>query len=323
VNIYFRDNSMSDFFVVIIFIVFLLISGCASQENSDTTTQPDWVIGSSQKYNAAQYYLGKGQAPALDVATKNARIALVDSLPDLTGNTPLAALDTFVQQAEVMDVWHDNETRQHHVLVVLERTAITDMLREQLTMLDARTRQLIDSATQGMAPLLQIKAIHDALATQQPRADLLRALRVLGVDVLADAAVWSVIEMQVHLKSLLSSIDVAPRVSADSQLGSAVVRALDAAGYLSKRAQPSYVLNTTLQRSGMKWEQGRFVENGTLSVELIDRQQQVVGKAQWPLRAQAWERAMLEKELMNEVTNTLREEMAETVLGLQAKQEQE
>jgi len=318
VNIYFRDNSVSDFFVVIIFIVFLLVSGCASQENSDTTIQPDWVIGSSQKYNAAQYYLGKGQAPALDVATKNARIALVDSLPDLTGNAPLAALDTLVQQTEVMDVWHDNEIRQHHVLVVLERTAITDMLREQLTMLDARTRQLIDSATQGMAPLLQIKAIHDALATQQPRADLLRALRVLGVDVLADAAVWSVIEMQVHLKSLLSSIDVAPRVSADSQLGSAVVRALDAAGYLSKRAQPSYVLNTTLQRSGMKWEQGRFVENGTLSVELIDRQQQVVGKAQWPLRAQAWERAMLEKELMNEVTNTLREEMTETVLGLQA-----
>ena len=317
-NIYFRDNSVSDFFVVIIFIVFLLVSGCASQENSDTTIQPDWVIGSSQKYNAAQYYLGKGQAPALDVATKNARIALVDSLPDLTGNAPLAALDTLVQQTEVMDVWHDNEIRQHHVLVVLERTAITDMLREQLTMLDARTRQLIDSATQGMAPLLQIKAIHDALATQQPRADLLRALRVLGVDVLADAAVWSVIEMQVHLKSLLSSIDVAPRVSADSQLGSAVVRALDAAGYLSKRAQPSYVLNTTLQRSGMKWEQGRFVENGTLSVELIDRQQQVVGKAQWPLRAQAWERAMLEKELMNEVTNTLREEMTETVLGLQA-----
>jgi len=319
VNIDFRDNSVSDFLVVIILIVFLLISGCASQENADTTIQPDWVIGSSQKYTAAQYYLGKGQAPTLDVATKNARIALADLLPDLTGNAPLAALDTLVQQAEVMDVWRDNETRQHHALVVLERAAITDALREQLTMLDARTRQLIDSATQGMAPLLQIKATHDALATQQPRADLLRALRVLGVDVLADTTVWSVIEMQVHLKSLLSSIDVAPRMSADSQLGSAVARALDAAGYLSKRTQPSYVLNTTLQRSGMKWEQGRFVENGMLSVELLDRQQQVVGKAQWPLRAQAWERAMLEKELMNEVTNTLREEMAETVLGLQVK----
>jgi hypothetical protein len=305
--------------VISVFLsVAMLLIACAPQAKFNASTQPDWINGHSQKFTTAHYFVGKGQAAALDVAAKRARAALAESLPGLAANVSSTALDELVQQAEVVDAWRDVKTRQHYALVVLEHAAATNMLRQQLAVLDTKTRQLIESATQGVSPLLQIRATHDALATQQTRADLLLALQSLGVDASADSAVWSITEMQVHLKSLLSSIDVAPRTEGNRQLGSAVVRGLDAAGYLSTRAQPSYVLKTTLQRSGMKWEQGRFTESGMLSVQLLDRQQQVVGKAQWPLKAQAEERMMLEKHLMNEVTNTLREQLAETVLGLTA-----
>lgn len=304
--------------LLVMALALLLMTGCAPQTRFDANVQPEWVNGVSQKYATAQYFVGKGEAAALDVAAKNAREALADALPEQIGNMSTAVRDKLVQQAEVVDAWQDNNARQHYALVVLEHTAAARSLRTQLARLDANTQRLIKAATQGTDPLKQIHSTHDALATQQLRADLLLALRTLGEEATADDKVWSITEMQAHLQSLLSSIDIAPRTHGDSQLGSAVVRGLDAAGYLSKRAQPHYLLSTTLQRAGMKWEQGRFVEQGTLSVKLLNQQQEVVGKAQWPLRAQAEERAMLDKEMMNEVTNTLREQMAETVLGLTA-----
>lgn len=299
-------------------LVVSLVVGCAPQTRFDASVQPDWVTGSSQKYAGPGYFVGKGEAAALDVAAKNAREALADTLSTQTGDLLPTVLDELAQKAEVVDAWQDDNTSQHYALVVLKRATAPRLLRARLAKLDAETQQFIKAATQGTDPLQQIRSTHDALATQPVRADLLLALQSLDEAAKADSTVWSTTEMQTHLKSLLSSIDVAPRTHGDSQLGSAVVRGLDAAGYLSKRAQPQYVLSTTLQRSGMKWEQGRFVEQGTLSVELLNQQQKVVGKAQWPLTAQAEERTMLDKEMMNEVTNTLREQMAETVLGLTA-----
>ncbi len=315
-NIHFLKSSLNHFFVLAMLFTALLVSGCSPLPQFDASAKPDWVDGSSQRFTSDRFFVGKAHAAELDVAATKARNALAKTLSELTQNMSSAALDKLVQQAEIVDAWQDSKARQHYAFVVLARSAAADMLRQQLAALDKKTRQFIDSATQGMDPLLQIRAIHDALATQQPRADLLLALQTLGVDASADDAVWSVIEMQVHLKSLLSSIDVAPRVNGDRHLGSAVVRGLDAAGYLSKRARPSYVLKTTLQRSGMKWEGGHFTESGMLRVELLARQQRVVGKAQWPLKVQARERLMLEKELMGEVSNTLRDQMAKTVLGL-------
>ena len=297
----------------------LLLVGCTPQVRYDANVQPGWVTGASEKYPAARYFVGKGNASALDVAAKKARGALLDSMPEPVGNMPSAVLDELVQQAEVVDAWQDTNTRQHYALVVLAHTAAARVLREQLSELDANTRQFIKAATQGTDPLQQIQFMHNALATQQTRTDLLLALQTLGVETSKDPGVWSIIEMQTHLKSLLSSIDVAPRTNGDSQLASAVVRGLDAAGYLSKRAQAHYVLNASLQRSGMKWEQGRFVEQGTLRVELLNQQQKVVGKAQWPLKAQAEQRLMLDKEMMREVANTLHKQLAEKVLGLTAK----
>ncbi len=297
----------------------LLLAGCAPQTRFDVSMQPDWVSGTSQKYPAENYFVGKGKASALDVAAKNAREDMAETLPSLTGSAPSMALEQLVQQAEVVDAWQDKQARQHYALVVLEHATATHMLRTQLGELDARTRQLIKAATQGIDPLQKIHATHDALATEKVRDDLLFALQTLGVDASADAAVWSIAEMQVHLKSLLSNIDVAPRTHGDAQLGSAVVRGLDAAGFLARRTQADYVLKTVLQRSGTKWEQGRFVEQASLNVELLNQQQKVVSRAQWPLSAQATERALLEKEMMNEVASTLRDQLAETVLGLPAK----
>ncbi|HEC19765.1 MAG TPA: hypothetical protein ENI97_10540 [Gammaproteobacteria bacterium] len=297
-------------------MIALVLGACAPQPRFDASAKPEWVDGSSRKFTSDRYFIGKGHAAALDVAAKNARDALLETLPGITEALSPPVMENLQQQIDVVDAWQDKETRQHYALVVLEHTATADMLHKQLTELDSKTRQLIKIATQDVDPLVKIRATHDALATHQTRADLLLALQSLGQEARADDGVWSITEMQVHLKSLLEGIAIAPRTNGDALLGSAVVRALDDAGYLSKRAQPDYVLNTSLQRSGMKWEQGRFVEKGTLRVELLNQQQQVVGRAQWPITVQAQERVMLEKQLMGEVANTLREQLAGTVLGV-------
>jgi len=299
-------------------LVPIVLMACAPQSTFDVSAQPSWVTGTSQKYAATQYFVGKGRSSALDVAAKNARVALMKTLPELSSSQSSASLSKLSENAEVVDAWFDKTNREHYALVVVERSSAIQLLHQQLADLNGKTQEFIRSATQGGDPLLQIRATHEALATQPQRADLRLALQTLGDNAAADDSVWSVTELQVHLKSLLSSIDVRPLASDDRQLDSAIVRGLDAAGYLSKRSEPSFELKTTLQRSGMKWEQGWFTEHGTLSVELLDRQQQVVGKAQWPLRAQALERAMLDKEFMGELTTTLREQLAETVLGLTA-----
>lgn len=296
-------------------LVPIVLIACVSQTKLGVSTQPEWVVGNSQEYAATQYFVGKGRASALDVAAKNARNALLDSLPELSSQSSSALLDTLGQNAEVVDAWFDEESQLHFALVVVERAAAIQALQQQLANLNNQTQQFIRTSTQGVDPLSQIRATHEALATQPQRADLVLALQTLGDDVTADESVWSVIELQVHLKSLLSSIDVRPLASVNRQLDSAVVRGLDAAGYLSKRANPSFELKTSLQRSGMKWEQGWFTELGTLSVELLDSNQQVRAKAQWPLRVQTQERAMLDKELMGLVEGTLESEFANTVMS--------
>ena len=302
-------------FRIIFLLLFSLLIACAPQPRIDLSIQPEWVIGSSQKFAATHYFVGKGRASALDVAAKNARAALMESLPELSSQQSSAALSKLSQNAEVVDAWFDKTKQEHFALVVVERSAATQLLRQQLADLNSMTRQFIRSATQGSNPLLQIRATHEALATQAQRTDLSLALQTLGDNAAADDSVWSVTELQVHLKSLLGNIDVRPLVSDNRQLDSAVVRGLDAAGYLSKRMEPSFELQTSLQRSGMKWEQGWFTEQGTLFVELIDGTKQVQAKAQWPLKAQARERIMLDKAFMGMVKSTLEAEFADTVMG--------
>jgi len=309
----------------IFLLLCVVLVGCAPLAKFDAAVQPEWVSGISQKYPKSVFFVAKSRASALDVAAKNARNALADSLPEASARSASGALPSalaaLTQNAEVVDAWFDKDSQLHYALVAVERAAAKQVLQQQLAELNTRTARFVRTATQEADPLLQISAIREALGTQPQRADLLLALQTLGGNAAADVSVWSIIEMQVHLKSLLSSIDVRPRTGADRQLNSAVVRGLDAAGYLSTRMTPSFELKTTLQRSGMKWEQGWFTEQGILFVELLDRNNQLRAKAQWPLRAKTQERAMLEKELMGEVTNVLSEQLAETVLGLiQAKE---
>lgn len=301
-----------------VLLISILLIACAPQAKFDVLAQPEWVSGVSQKYVATRYFVGKGRAGALDVAAKNARNALVKTLPELSSQQSSESLTKLSQNAEVVDAWFDEKSQLHFALVAVERSAAIQVLQQQLTDLNAKAQQFIRSATQGGDPLLQIRATHEALATQPQRADLILALQTLGDNATADASVWSVTELQVHLKSLLGSIDVRPLAGVNRQLDSAVVRGLDAAGYLSKRSAPSFELKTTLQRSGMKWEQGWFTEQGTLFVELLDSNKQVRAKAQWPLRAQTQERAMLDKELMGMVKGTLETEFAGTVMGFVA-----
>jgi len=294
---------------------------CAPQAKFDLSVQPEWVTGVSQQYAATEYFVGKGRASALDVEAKNARDALAKTLPELSAQSSSASLIGLSQNAEVVDAWFDKINQQHYALVVVERSAAIQRLRQQLAELDAKTLQRIRVATEGVDPLLQIRATHEALASQPQRADLLSALQSLGEDASADASVWSITELQVHLKSLLSSIDVRPLTGPNRQLDSAVARSLDAAGYLSKRSMPSFELKTTLQRSGMKWEQGWFTEQGTLFVELLDNNKQIRARAQWPLKVQSQERVMLDKALMGMVQDTLETEFSNTMMGLVAEAE--
>lgn len=298
-----------------ILIIPIALLGCAPKAKFDVSVQPAWVTGASQQYALTQYFVGKAHASALDVAAKNARTALAETLPELSSQQSSTSLSQLSQTAEVVDAWFDKTNQKHYALVVLERAAAIKLLRQQLTSVNAETQQWIRSATQGLDPIAQIQATHKALASQPQRADLLLALQTLGDNATADASVWSVTELQVHLKSLLSNIDVRPLASVNRQLDSAVVRGLEAAGYLSTRSAASFELKTSLRRSGMKWEQGRFTEHGTLFVELIDGNQQVRSKAEWPLKAHAHERALLEKELMGMVKTTLETEFANTVMG--------
>lgn len=307
------------FISVNLLLISILLMACAPQTKLDVSTQPAWVVGVSEKYPATQYFVGKGRSSALDVAAKNARTSLTKTLSELSSSEASAALGKLSENAEVVDAWYDKTGQEHYALVVIERSAAIELLRQQLSELNDKTQQYIRSATQRDDPLLQIRATHEALATQPQRAELRLALKTLGDDAEADASVWSVTELQVHLKSLLSSIDVRPLASDNRQLGSAIARGLDAAGYLSKRSEPSFELKTTLQRSGMKWEQGRFTEHGTLFVELLDSNKQVRAKAQWPLTAQSHERTMLEKELMGMVESTLGTEFGDTVMGFVTK----
>ncbi|MBL1276185.1 MAG: hypothetical protein COB30_008860 [Ectothiorhodospiraceae bacterium] len=302
-----------------------LLIGCSPRVKFDAERQPEWVTGASEKYTTARYFVGKGNANSLALAAEDARAALAKTLPGLPAPDPSltepsqktsTAYASLVQSAKVVDAWHDKTAQQHFALVVIERGSTVAVLQQQLTELDDKTKQLITAATQGSDYFLKIRSTHAALNTQQQRADLLLALRTLGNDTKADDAIWSKIELQVHLKSLLSSIDVKPRNGKDRQLNSAVVRGLDAAGYLSTGMTASLELKTTLERSGMKWQQGWFREQGTLFVELLDQNNQVRGKAQWPLDIKTQERAMLNKEFMGEVTNILREQLGDTVLGV-------
>lgn len=63
--------------------------------------------------------------------------------------------------------------------------------------------------------MAKIAATRQALAAHDQRTDLLLTLASLNSSPERDASVWSVLELQTHLKSLMSSIDVWPQAGED------------------------------------------------------------------------------------------------------------
>jgi hypothetical protein len=298
----------------ILVVLLGVLTGCAPRAQFDASRAPDWVTASSGRFSAERYFQGQGEAAELDAAVAAARQALVQAVT-ISATSPSTALEQLAEQAEVVDLWRDPDTLIHHVLVVLERPRVADILHQQLAQLAQQGTQHLAAATELTDPLLQIAATRQALALQERRADVLQALAALGEAAPENLDAWSVTELQAHLKSLLGSIDIRPQVTDGSAIEPALRESLNAAGMLSRGPQSDYVLKSSLQRSALAWKQGWFTRQGMLHVELVDQQGQVRGAAQWPLRAQAGEREQVDQQMLGLVEQTLKEELRETVLG--------
>ncbi len=319
-----------------------LLTACASMDQGPDAP-PDWVVGKSSQFPASQYLLGRGQAAQRDVATDRARADLAKNIEvqveaqsrdtvsarRRTENGKVAG-ETFSESASrdivtrtrqvlrgarVSDAWQDPRSGDFHVLVTLNRAQAARRLRDEISLLDDRTRAAIERARQVDDLLQKIAAAQRAVDAQRQRNDLQRVLRVVALGGQGVPPRWKLADLEAELLDLQSRLKI--RVQADDgALASVVAAGLTAAGFMTGSEEEAlYTLQARFSAGPVERREGWYWLRGNLVLTLVDRGDNIRGEASWPLKVSAQERGLLPQRLMQLIDRTLEDELKAVILG--------
>lgn len=327
---------------LMLLILLGLLAACASTEQGPDS-QPDWVSGKSGQFPASQYLVGRGQAAQRDAATDRARADLAKNIEVLvvaqSRDTVSAqrqtqdgkvAGETFseaasrdivtrtrqvIRGARVSDTWQNPRSGDFHVLATLNRAQAARRLRDEISLLDDRTRAAVERARQVDDLLQKIATAQRAVDAQRQRNELQRVLRVVALGGQGVPPKWNLADLQAELLDLQSRLKI--RVQADDgALASVVAAGLTAAGFMTGSEEESlYTLQARFSAGPVERREGWYWLRGNLVLTLVDRGDNVRGVARWPLKVSAQEKALLQQRLMQLIDRTLEDELKAVILG--------
>jgi len=168
---------------------------------------PDWVNGPSKKYPAAIYLTGVGYADTRQAAEDRAYAAIskifaaeIDSKTqewekylqtDAKGRTEdsrqinieqatKVSTKKVLENVTIAETWLDESKAIYYVLAVMDRQHAASALRDRITSLDLKVKELLKQAKQGDRKLQTVRALHSAVANLLLREAYNTELRVVN-----------------------------------------------------------------------------------------------------------------------------------------------
>lgn len=327
-----------------ILALILLLAGCAT-----ASSRPDWVDGTSKRYDNVRYLIGRGEGSTQEDAKNRARadlaktfeVAIHDESEDVQSYRVVSAnkgnvaehenqirralstrTDQIVSGIQIADLWEDPVTKTQYALAVLPRAQAATGLRQQIAELDDATQSYIAQAQRAPDLFARIGAASEALAMQQEREGYQRSLIVVDPSGRGVEPVWNTAKLAADLAGLLKRVRIAPHVvnSSLDGLDDALAGGLAAAGFSVQRTEDAaYTLDGTLDVADLGRKEGWYWVNGTLEIKLTDHSTgRVVGTHRWNIKAAGTDPLLARQRAMADVARILKRETRSTLLGFAA-----
>ncbi len=319
-----------------------IISGCASKGS----VQPDWINGNSSKYPPAKYLSGKGQDKYQAVARDRARadlakvfeVRIQEQSEDSTrsnrqtanGKTNLkleasasrnisTRTDQIISGIEIAETWQDRASKQFHVLAVLDRMKVGQILRDNINQLDDVTSQAIRRARQSDNLLRKIGLAHTALQAQLEREIYNKQLKIVDYSGRGLSSPFNLATLASDRDALLKRLTIRTRVSADpiGGLNDILKAAVSAAGFTPvSDGKAGYILDAKLVLNESKDAQGWYWQRGTLEINLIQaNSQQAQGSKRWNIKESSQNHAISKKRVRDRIDKILKNELGKTIIS--------
>jgi hypothetical protein len=323
----------------VFFLMFSLLSGCASQP-----AVPDWVAGDSAKYKSEHYLIGRGQAATQEEAKDRARadvakvfqVAVVVSSEDIQSSKSDGSgamkfdeqvsrqistrTDKIISGIQIAELWKDPANGSYHVLAVLPRLQAANSLRQQIGELDNSTRNYIEQSRKDDDPFMKIAAASHALEAQQEREALQKNLQVVDVTGRGIEPQWNSAKLTSDLSELLKRVSIAPRVSTDAPAGvtEIVAGALAQAGFiLDTSDHPQFVLQARMNLNDLGLVDGWYWQRGAVEVTLTETAgNRVRGTMHWSIRGNGQNKETAIRRAMDQADDVLKRELGTSIINM-------
>ena len=333
---------MRNIFFLFFLLGLLVNAGCASKG----PIQPDWINGNSSKYPPDKYLSGKGEAKYQALARDRARADLAkvfdvriqeqstdrsqSSRQTQDGKTRLtlsstasreihSQTDQIISGIEIADTWQDKNSKQFHVLAVLDRAKAGNILRDKINQLDDITANAIRRARQNDNLLQKIALAHIALQAQLKRQIYNQQLKIVEYSGRGLKSPYDLATLASDREALLQRLAIRTKISADPLGGLAgiVKGAVSAAGFAhAGKPKMGYILDAKLRLNETRDKQGWYWQRGTLEITLSQAaSQKVLGNKRWNIKESAQGRAMSRKRVRDQIDKILKKELRQTIIS--------
>lgn len=294
----------------------LLIAACSSAPKQDPDAQPDWVDGNSQQHPSERYLTGVGSADDLNSARDRARadlskvfqVAINARSSDTQQSTRDASgtefreqvarfIDTetrqIIQGIEIADSWANKQGR-HYALAVLNRQTTAARLRQRSQQLDSETQTWIEKSRAATDPLQQIHYASRSIELQLKRQALQQQLQIVDLTGRGLKPKWTIAELESQWKTLLGRLNI--RVAAKpATFAPQVEAALSELGVNIN--DQGYSLRAAKATRSLGKNDGWFIREGLIKLELVNSQGTVVARQDYKGRESATKDELAESRL--------------------------
>jgi len=319
----------------------LMMNGCASTGSNP----PDWVNGNSDKYPPTKYLLGKGEDRYQAVARDRARADLAkifqvriqeqseDSskasrqtqgdktnlkLETSTSRNISTRTDQIISGIEIAETWQDKNSKQFHVLAVLERMKAGNNLRDSINQLDDVTAEAIRRARQSNNLLYKIGLANRTLQAQLEREIYNTQLKIVDYSGRGLRSPYNIANLASDRDALLKRMQIRTQVSADPLGGVADIlnASVSEAGFSpASDDKAGYTLDARLVLNETHDAQGWYWQRGTLEITLTETENnQALGSKRWNIKESSQNQAVSKKRVLDKIEKILKAELRQAII---------
>lgn len=323
----------------------LMFNACSSTGQH----KPDWIDTQAEQYPPQAFLTGYGQNEYRAIAQDRARADLSkifqlniyeqseDKIEYKGQKTPdgkqvshlqtdssrhiVAQTEQVVSGIHIAETWQDPESHQYHALAVLDRTKISNSLRQSIDQQDIAIEKEITQSQQQKELLQKISHASRALELQKSRETNQSILVIIDPTGIGVPPRYHSETLQVDRKALLNRLHIATEVPQNSigDLQPIVTGALIHAGFQHENdpEKANYSLTAELDVEQHLDNEGWYWYRGTLQISLKNAEtQQQNGSHRWDIKVSAQQPELAQQRVLNAVNTTLKTELRQVIIQL-------